>query len=295
MKDIPKFYETFIPILDILNQGEELHYKELARRVKVKYYSDLREELLSQKVSSGKNRLEDRIGWGASYLKLAGYLESPERGRIKITQKGLKQLDIGSLSLSDLKSQKAYMQHQEKVRNKKNDPNDELDYKASPQDLMDAGYEQMKDQTMANTLDRLKNVDPYYFETIILKLLNKMGYGDLIETSKSNDGGIDGIINEDELGLGKIYIQAKRYGENRVREKDIRNFIGAMSGDTDKGVFVTTSEFDSKAKLKAKDARHTIILIDGSKMAELMYKHGVGVQVRTTYDIKTLDEDFFEG
>lgn len=120
-----------------------------------------------------------------------------------------------------------------------------------------------------------------------------MGYGEFIETSKSGDGGIDGIINEDKLGLDKIYIQAKRFNEGKVREKDIRNFIGAMSGDTNKGVFVTTSTFDDGAIKKAKDAHHKIILINGSKLVDLMYEYNVGIQVQTTYEIKQLDEDFF--
>jgi restriction system protein len=121
-----------------------------------------------------------------------------------------------------------------------------------------------------------------------------MGYGDFIETSKSNDQGIDGIINEDKLGLEKIYTQAKRYSDNKVREKDIRNFIGAMSGDTRKGVFITTSSFDQGAINKAKEAHHTIILIDGVQLSELMLQYNVGVQVKTTYEVKELDHDFFE-
>jgi restriction system protein len=122
-----------------------------------------------------------------------------------------------------------------------------------------------------------------------------MGYGDFMETTKSRDGGIDGIINEDKLGLDKIYIQAKRYEENKVREKDIRNFIGAMSGDTTKGVFVTTSDFDKDAVKKAHDAHHTIILIDGKKLVGLMHQYNVGIQIKATYEVKQLDEDFFEG
>lgn len=120
-----------------------------------------------------------------------------------------------------------------------------------------------------------------------------MGYGDFIETSKSSDGGIDGIINEDKLGLDKIYIQAKRFSENKVREKDIRNFIGAMSGDTNKGVFVTTSLFDKGAEEKAKNAHHKIILIDGSRLVDLMHEFNVGVQIKSTFEVKQLDEDFF--
>ena len=149
---------------------------------------------------------------------------------------------------------------------------------------------QVKDEL----LEKLKTIDPFYFERVILILLKKMGYGDFIETSKTGDGGIDGIINEDKLGLDKIYIQAKRYGENKVREKDIRNFIGAMSGDTQKGVFVTTSTFDSAAAKKAHDAHHTIILIDGQKLVDLMYAYNVGIQIKSTYEVKVLDNDFFE-
>ena len=121
-----------------------------------------------------------------------------------------------------------------------------------------------------------------------------MGYGDFVETKKYGDGGIDGIINQDQLGLEKIFIQAKRYNENKVREKDIRNFIGAMSGDTTKGVFVTTSEFDESAIQKAREAHHTIVLIDGLKLSSLMYEYGVGVQVQNIYEVKQIDEDFFE-
>ena len=143
-------------------------------------------------------------------------------------------------------------------------------------------------------MDRLKSIDVYYFEKVILILLKKMGYGEFIETTKSRDGGIDGIINEDKLGLDKIYIQAKRFNENKVREKDIRNFIGAMSGDTNKGVFVTTSLFDSGAVEKAKNAHHKIILLDGNRLVDLMHEFNVGVQPKAIYEVKQLDEDFFE-
>lgn len=140
----------------------------------------------------------------------------------------------------------------------------------------------------------MREIDPFYFEKVILILLKRMGYGDFTETSKSGDAGIDGIINEDKLGLEKIYIQAKRYTDNKVRETDIRNFIGAMSGDTTKGVFVTTSSFDEKALKKAREAHHTIILVDGERLVDLMYQFNVGVQVRNQYEVKQIDADFFD-
>ncbi len=119
-------------------------------------------------------------------------------------------------------------------------------------------------------------------------------HGDFLVTPKSNDAGIDGIINEDKLGLEKIYIQAKRYNENKVREKDICNFIGAMSGDTRKGVFERTSDFDDHAVKKASETHHTIILINGNKLVDLMYEYNVGLQVHNIYEVKKIDDEFFE-
>ena len=154
-------------------------------------------------------------------------------------------------------------------------------------------FSQIESATKTELLEKLKTIDPYYFEKVILILLKKMGYGDFVETTKSSDGGIDGIINEDKLGLDKIYIQAKGFTNNKVRELDIRNFIGAMSGDTNKGVFVTTSLFDQSAIRKAENAHHKIILIDGKKLVDLMHEFNVGIQIKSIYEVKQLDEDFF--
>ena len=142
-------------------------------------------------------------------------------------------------------------------------------------------------------LERVKEMDPYEFEDLILSLLEKMGYGSVERTLKSNDGGVDGIVNQDQLGLDRIYMQVKRFNDQNVRETHIRDFIGAMSGDTMKGIFVTTSAFDRKAVDKAKYAHHKIVLIDVRRLAELLYNHGVGVQVRTSLAIKSMDKDFF--
>ena len=204
---------------------------------------------------------------------------------------------MGSLSLKDLQNDQDFRNHRESVKSKKESIL-EIDTvnveNASPQDLIDSGFSTIETEVKSELLEKLKEIDPYYFEKVILILLKSMGYGDFIETSKSGDGGIDGIINEDKLGLEKIYTQAKRYNENKVREKDIRNFIGAMSGDTSKGVFITTSTFDDAAVQKAREAHHSIILIDGAKLVDLMYQYKVGVQTKTVYEIKELDNDFFE-
>ncbi|HEY9113658.1 MAG TPA: restriction endonuclease [Bacteroidales bacterium] len=296
--ELPKYHETFIPVLETLNNVESLNSRELASRVRDNYYSDLPQELLNKKTSSGANVLLDRILWGKSYLKMAKFVSYPKRGMVQITEKGKRILEIGNLSLHDLQNDPDFINHRDSVKSRKENEI-EIDTvhveNASPQDLIDSGFSTIETEVKTELLEKLKEIDPYYFEKVILILLKRMGYGDFIETSKSGDGGIDGIINEDKLGLEKIYTQAKRYNENKVREKDIRNFIGAMSGDTSKGVFITTSTFDDSAVKKAREAHHSIILIDGAKLVDLMLQYNVGVQVKTVYEVKELDNDFFEG
>lgn len=295
--ELPKYHETFIPVLEILNTVESIKSRDLASKVRDLYYSELPIELMNQKTSSGANVLIDRILWGKSYLKMGKFVMYPKRGFVQITEKGKRILELGSLPLQDLQNDSDFINHRETVTSEKvNEIEDEIVKieNASPQDLIDSGFSTIETEVKTELLERLKEIDPYYFEKVILILLKKMGYGDFIETSKSGDGGIDGIINEDKLGLEKIYTQAKRYNENKVREKDIRNFIGAMSGDTSKGVFITTSTFDDAAVKKAKEAHHRIILIDGLKLVDLMHQYNVGVQVKTIYEIKEIDNDFFE-
>jgi restriction system protein len=293
--ELPKYHETFIPILEVLSDGKTIHYNDLRKQVRDQYYSNLSEELLSKKTKSGDVVILNRIGWGKSALKIGKFIRYPQRGMVQITEKGAQVLKIGKLTLQDLQNDVDYIAHEKSKRDKKGGGTEEVSIaSASPQDLIDSGFSTIEEQVKADLLEKLREIDPYYFEKVILILLKKMGYGDFIETAKSGDGGIDGIINEDKLGLEKIYIQAKRYNENKVREKEIRNFIGAMSGDTGKGVFVTTSSFDDSAITKAHEAHHTIILIDGNKLVDLMHQYGVGVQVKNTYEVKEIDEDFFE-
>jgi len=287
--DLPKFNETFIPILEVLSDGETIRSRDLFKLVEERYYSDLPKELLDKTTKSGDRLIQNRIAWGKSYLKKGGLVHFPQRGYVQITEEG-KLAKSKNLSLQDLQSN--VITFYEPENNQAKSP--VIDSGSSPQDLIDTGFEQLENQIKDELLSKLKEIDPYAFEKIILILLNKMGYGEFIETSKSGDGGIDGIINEDQLGLEKIYMQAKRYSENKVRETDIRNFIGAMSGDTRKGIFVTTSSFDEKAKTKARDAHHTIILIDGSRLVDLMHKYNVGVQTKNTYKVKLIDNDFFD-
>lgn len=286
---LPKFNETFMPILQTLSNGEAVHHRELIKRVQEKFYSDLPQELLQQKTKSGEVLIENRIAWGKSYLKKGGLVHYPKRGMVQITEAGTNAC-VQGVTLRDMESNLMDFYAEEKTKQ----ADTPVTAEQSPQDMIDAGFSEIEAQTKSELLDRLREIDPFYFEKVILILLERMGYGDFTETSKSGDAGIDGIINEDKLGLEKIYIQAKRYTDNKVRETDIRNFIGAMSGDTTKGVFVTTSSFDEKALKKAREAHHTIILVDGVRLVDLMYQFNVGVQVRKQYEVKHIDSDFFD-
>ncbi|NCU27149.1 restriction endonuclease [Candidatus Nomurabacteria bacterium] len=284
----PKFNDTFIPILEVLSDGNTISGRELIKTVEARYYSSLPVEMLAQTTKSGVRLIENRIAWGKSYLKKGGYVHFPQRGFVQITDKG-RHAAKESITLSAMQDD-AINFYQPELNSKVSKDIET----SSPQDLIDYGMELIESTVKTELLDKLKATDPFLFEKIVLILLNRMGYGDFVETSKSRDGGIDGIINEDHLGLEKIYIQSKRYVDSKVRETDIRNFIGAMSGDTTKGIFFTTSAFDEGAIKKAREAHHKIILIDGQKLVGLMHRFNVGVQVKTSYEVKAIDNDFFD-
>jgi len=294
---LPKFDDTFLPLLEVLSDDKIVKTSTLPKEILKRKYFDLTEEELKQKTASGSYIYPDRVYWGVTYLKQGKFVDRPTRGYVKITQKGLDYLaqNPKDLTLKWLKTDKDYQAH-EPTRTKAKDEDKQKIEDLSPQDLVDQGFRRLNDKLKSELQDKLYSIDPYFFEKIVLILFQKMGYGDFEETSKSGDGGIDGVINQDQLGLERIYIQAKRYSkDNKVREPELRNFIGAMSGDVSKGIFVTTSYFAKSAVQKAKDAHnHKVVLIDGGRLADLMIQHGVGVQLESSYNVKGLDEDFFE-
>ena len=292
-KEIPKYHETFIPILTVLNEKGLLHYNELRKIVRDRFYGELPKELLEERTKTGDILILNRIGWAKAYLKQGELIEQPERAMVRITEKGKRILATGKLTIEQLLKDPDYLKNRHERKEKINEEED-LSKNASPEDMIDSGINSIENQIKNDLLEKLRGVDPYYFEKIVLKLFSAMGYGDFETTAKSGDGGIDGIINQDQLGLEKIYIQAKRYAENnKVREPAIRDFIGAMSGDTTKGIFVTTSSFDDSAVKKAREAHHVIRLIDGLKLVDLMYKYNIGLQRKDVYEVKEIDEDFF--
>lgn len=289
---IPKYHETFIPILTVLGDGKQIHYKELERQVRDRFYGDLPKELLEEKTRSGAVLILNRIGWGKAYLKQGEMVSQPERGIVQITDKGRGILKKGSLALKELLADRDFLANRKISRESQKE--EEIIEDTTPQDRIDSGFLSIERQVKIDLLARLKTLDPYYFQRVILLLLQKMGYGDFEETGRGADGGIDGIISQDRLGVERIYMQAKRYGDGQVGGRDMTNFIGAITRDrVRKGIFVTTSTFGAQALENAKNAGN-VVLVDGQKLVELMLEYNVGVQIKSTYEVKEIDDDFFE-
>ncbi|WP_246226991.1 restriction endonuclease [Propioniciclava coleopterorum] len=168
----------------------------------------------------------------------------------------------------------------------------------TPTEQVQDGVDRIHREVAGDLLTRLRGKEPAFFEQAVVELLLAMGYGGTLgsgsATQLTNDGGIDGVIDQDYLGLSRVYIQAKRYAEgNSVGRPDLQGFVGALHGRADSGVFITTSAFSSAAVDYARSTPTRIILIDGQRLAELMIRFGVGVQVRETYKVVEIDEDFF--
>ncbi|HEY0908203.1 MAG TPA: restriction endonuclease [Candidatus Paceibacterota bacterium] len=293
---IPKFDETMLPILTVLKEKGPLQIREISKLLEDKF--SLTESEKNETVSNGETRFHDRVSWGRTYLKKAGLVSQDSKGSdVRITEEGVRVLDSGiaQLSLKYLERYPSFVFFAEGSKKTPEEVNNSLSEKFSPQDMIDQGFKRFSNTLKSDLLEKLQSSNPYFFERVALILFQKMGYGDFQETSKSGDGGIDGIISQDKLGLEKIYIQAKRFANtNKVREPEIRNFIGAMSADVSKGIFVTTSAFDDSAIKKAANASHKIVLIDGEQLTDLMIKYSVGVQKSISYELKQIDLDFFE-
>ena len=305
---LPVNWEVYGPGLEVLSGGDVLRVQEWANEVRDRHFGDLPDAMKREETSSGVNRLMSRILWGKANLKQAKLVESPKWGFVKITNKGAKLLEREKIiTVEHVDKDAEFIAYSEAVKAAKEAKSENVastipqsESALSPIERVDRDVEMIEEEIKADLLEKLKKVNPYEFEKVVLRLFKEMGYGDTIATSKSRDGGIDGIINRDQLGLERIYIQAKRYGESKVTEGHIDRFAGAMSrttisaSATRKGIFVTTSEFDDKAKHSAEHATEQIVLVDGAKLVDLMYRYGVGVQDLYDFKIKRIDKDFFE-
>lgn len=262
--------------------------------------SDTRKEL----IPSGQPRYINRGAWALSYLFRAKAVERPARGQYRITPVGNELLKTypGGITEADLRTLPGY----ESPRSRKTspvtpkpgppDPEPEL----SPTEQIEAGVNRLHFAVAEDLLTRLHGNDPEFFEQAVLDLIMAMGYGGAegtaTRTQLSNDGGIDGIVDQDALGLSRIYVQAKRFALDATIDRPaIQAFVGALHGNqANQGVFITTARFSAGARAYADSVPTRVVLIDGKRMASLMIRYGVGVQVNQTVHIVEVDEDFFE-
>jgi len=297
---VPSFQSLMLPVLTVLDDGAVRRPQpvcdEVAARLGVS--ADDQAELLP---SGAMSRYRNRILWALHHMKRAGVIESPGRGQYVITDRGQALLAEAPVEIS-LKTLERYPEHTElsgRSRRRSEDAETVGAQEATPEERLLAAYEEMQDHVAADVLDHLRMIDPLRFEGVVLEVLTAMGYGGSNPeraslTAHSHDGGLDGVIKEDSLGLDQVVVQAKRYN-SPVDVKPIREFAGSLDEHgTDKGVFFTTDEFTGPAIEYAKSIKKRIILIDGHELARLMVLHGVGVSVLRVLKTVRVDSDFFE-
>lgn len=303
---IPDYQTLMLPVLRLAAEGET-RVADVAERIA----DDLglapaeREELLP----SGRQRLlHNRIHWAKFYMSKAGLIASPARGRFVATEKG-KALLAKAPERIDVALLMHEPEFREFYRNERTaaepdatgaKPADTASPRTTPEEQIDAAHAALQAALRDELLQRILANSPVFFEQLIVDLLVAMGYGGshkdaAAQLGRSGDGGVDGIVNEDRLGLDRIYVQAKRYAPgNPVGRPDVNGFVGGLVGlGATKGVFVTTSTFSQPARDYVRHLAQRVILIDGQELADLMTEHGVGVRSYRTVEFKRLDEDFF--
>ncbi len=315
------------PILEIVGNAGDIVSLQYIRAALSEHFS-LTEIDLSETVPSGSTtRFENRMRWAISKLRGAGLLHSPERSRFQITPEGREFLatHTGHITAGQLDELARDRKRQEQIRleylsaptddgisdesirdgnrssdtagaSHTNDSRRDDSTDVTPDEQIGTLYEELNNRLADELLESVREVTPDRFERLVVDLLEKMGYGEGESVGGSGDRGIDGIIDQDPLGLEKIYIQAKRW-RNKVGEPEIRNFSGSLAArGASKGVFITTSSFSSTAKERAhfiSSGNQIISLIDGRELARLMIRHNVGVITEITYEVKKLDENYF--
>jgi restriction system protein len=302
---MPTWEEFMIPTLRVLSDGEVRSRRGLCTLVASAV--GLTEEQTRAVIASGQVLYENRIGWGLSFLTNVGALVRPARGNYAITDAGRSLLDqfpdgvrendvdkLGEDPSSPIRPYVASTISRAHVQK----PEAPGAHVMTPTEQVEGGIARIHEEVASELLSRLQGKEPAFFEAAVVNLLLAMGYGGETGsgtvTQPTDDGGIDGVIDQDVLGLRRVYVQAKRYApDNVVQRPDVQGFVGALSGKADSGVFITTSRFSEGARAYAASVPTRIILIDGARLTSLMIRYGVGVQVRETYSIVEVDEDFF--
>ena len=298
---IPKHHEFRIPILKLLKDGKELSTQDFVEPMAVKF--QISDEERNTVYDKGKhNKFANRVFWALSYLNMSGLVDKPKRGIYKISKKGVELLNtpeqINTYIKEEIKKRREQTNDSAGEQNEQTE-NDDL----TPEEILFNSYERIRQSIYSETLDVILAKSPREFEKLVVMLLQKMGYGGELSdsglvTQYSNDGGIDGIIKEDVLGLGRIHIQAKRYQAGQtISREEIQKFVGALAvAQSNKGVFITTSKFSKGAKeyVNNLNATTTIVLINGEQLAEFIYDYGLGMQTVKSIELKKLDSDFWD-
>jgi len=298
---IPTYEKCMLPLLKFIKDGSEYSSRESVEAISDTFF--LSHEERNTLLPSGSQKLiSNRVNWAKTYLKKAGLVEAPRRGFVQITSKGLQLIDEGvtELNTAFLKRYDAFNEFYAKSNqvDKETTLSANTESNKTPDEQIAAIYTGINNSLADELLHMLMEGTPDFFETVVVHLIVGMGYGgSLVEagkaTQKSNDGGIDGVIKEDRLGLETIYLQAKRWN-NPVSRPDIQKFAGALQGQhSRKGIFITTSRFSQGAIDYCKNIESKIILIDGDALTQYMIEYNVGVSTKRVIEIKEVDTEFF--
>jgi restriction system protein len=300
--EVPIWPALIVPVLRALEDGRTLHRKDLFHEAANR--AGLSESARLETLNSGGLRYEQRMGWVLSHVTRANWIERPTKGHYCVTDAGRQWLRDNPEGINYSQAHEIFAQYWPKsekpaasqVLNSEPVAPEELE----PVEQIEDGINRIHDEVGAALIQRLRDGHPDFFEEAVVKLLLKMGYGGAEQRGRriggSGDGGVDGVIDQDALGLDRIYVQAKRYADgNNVGRETIQAFVGALHGvGASRGVFITTSTFTSGARQYAENVPSRIILIDSARLVALMIKYRVGVQVKQSYDVVELDEDFFD-
>lgn len=303
---VPDFQSLMLPVLSAAADGE-IAAKDLRERVASKV--SLKDADLAEMLPSGRQTtFANRTAWANIFLQRAGLLEKVGRGVYRITDQGRRVLAErpDRIDMRFLERYPAYVEWRQRSASGGAAPGEAGAQSAiavvaqTPEEQMEASYKSLNAALETDLLDRVRELSPAFFENLIVDLLIAMGYGggraEMGQAiGRAGDGGIDGIIKEDALGLDIVYVQAKRYGaQNGVGRGDVQSFSGSLDGvGATKGIFVATSTFSQGAREFVERIAKRIVLVDGAALARLMVQHNVGVRTRTVYDLKKVDEDYF--
>lgn len=306
-KDGMPTYDSFYPyILKVLEDGKEKNKATIIKEVAI--FLRVPEEIINIKYPNyptSQGVFFSRLSFTLSDLYKAAAIERPRRAVYRITEKGLNLLATygDGLTKDILKEQKEFKKYEAelKTRNEKDQIPESIETEEEPVDerlQIEELVKKVNNEVATELLDKIRSTNPYFFEKLVLDLLEKMGYGGTsgssMVTNKSNDGGIDGIINQDPLGTNTVYVQAKRYKESNIIQRPaIQGFYGALAGiNADRGVFITTSSFSKNAIAYAK--RQSIVLVDGIQLTDMMLKYKVGIESHRVIELLKIDDDYFE-